>query len=101
MVRSGADKGIVRRHRVGADMHRRMRIRRQAAGTFVHVDAQELGVEAFVDEACVVEGVVPSAAIADADVEKAIRSEVHITAVVVASGIELREERLLHAVVEA
>jgi hypothetical protein len=43
----------------------------------------------------------PSAAIANTDVEKAIRSEVQITAVVVASRIELRDERLLHAVVEA
>jgi hypothetical protein len=94
VMRCDTDEWIVRRHRVGAFMHRRMRIRRQAAGLLVHIDAQDRGVEAFVDEASVVEGIVRAAAIADADVKIAIGAEVQIAAVVIARGIELCDERL-------
>lgn len=82
-------------------MHRRVWVWRQAAEFFVHIDPQDRGVEVLVDETRVVEDVVGSTAIADADVKVTVRAEVQIASVVVACGITLRDERLFPLPVES
>ena len=96
---SDAEERVVGRNGVmggslGVGDNRGVGIRGGVTCLLIDVDTEDRGVEVLADKASAVERVATAAAIAAADVEVTIRSEVEVAAVVIARWVELGNEGL-------
>ena len=85
---------------LGIGDDRRMGIGGKVAGLLVHIDAEDGGMETLVDEASIVEGITPGAAVATTDIKVAIRTKVEVPAVMISCRVELGNQRLLRSRVD-